>query len=162
VYLETSVISYLTGRTSRDLRIATEQRITRVWWEDAEFGFDLYVSELVLLEVSAGDARAAERRVSAVRHLPLLAVLPESIVLARSLLSKGNLPKKAIHDALHLAIAAVHGMDFLVTWDRRHLANESRIPRIGSIIVSSGHASPVICTPLQLRERMSHEGFSSR
>jgi len=62
------------------------------------------------------------------------------------------LPKAALYDALHLAIATIYEMDFLVTWDRRHLASESRIPRIGSIIISSGHVSPVICTPAQLRK----------
>ena len=152
MYVETSVISYLTGRTSQDLKVAAEQRITRAWWDGAGYKFDPYVSRLVLMEIEAGDPGAAGRRISAVLHLPRLIVTPESLVLAQSLRSEAGLPRKALYDALHLAIAAVYGMDYLVTWDRRHLASKSRIPRLRSIIVAWGHASPLICTPAQLRE----------
>jgi predicted nucleic acid-binding protein len=143
------VISYLTGRTSRDIKIAAAQRTTRMWWESAESRFDLYISRLVLLEAGAGDPEAAKRRLSAVKHLPRLTVTPECLVLAQNLRREAGLPKKAVYDALHLAIAAVYGLDYLVTWDFRHLASESRTSRIRSIIVSWGHASPVICTPSQ-------------
>jgi predicted nucleic acid-binding protein len=137
----------LTGRISREIKIAAEQRMTRRWWEGAESRFDLYISRLVLLESGAGDPEAAERRLSAVKHFPRLIVTPECLVLGQNLCLEAGLPKKAANDALHLAVAVVYGMDYLVTWDCRHLANESRIPRIRSIIGSWGHASPVICTP---------------
>jgi predicted nucleic acid-binding protein len=136
---------------SRDFKVAAAQRVTQAWWEDAKPRFDFYISRMVLLEAGAGDPEAAKRRLSAVRHLPRLTVTPEILVLAQHLRRETNLPKKAIYDAIHLATAAVYGMDYLVTWNCRHLASESRIPRIRSIIIAWGHASPVICTPSQLQ-----------
>ncbi|MFL6195840.1 MAG: type II toxin-antitoxin system VapC family toxin [Thermoanaerobaculia bacterium] len=151
VYVETSVISYLTGRLSRDVRVAAAQRLTRLWWEDASSRWDLYISRLVVLEAGAGDPDASARRLAAIRGIPKLIATPECLVLAQKLRWENALPRTAGYDALHLAIAAVHGMDYLITWDRRHLASESLLPKIRSIIASWGYAGPEIRTPQQLQ-----------
>jgi predicted nucleic acid-binding protein len=133
------------------VRVAAAQKLTRLWWEQATSSGDLYISQLVLLEAGAGDPQASARRLAAIRYLPRLVATPESLVLAQGLRWENAVPREAGYDALHIAMAAVHGMDVLVTWDRRHLANEARLPRIRSIIASRGYAGLTICTPQQLQ-----------
>jgi predicted nucleic acid-binding protein len=123
VYLETTVPSYLTSRPSRDLIIAGRQALTREWWERRRDTFQLYISQLVVDEASAGDPTAARERLKAVQDLQLLDITPEVAELASSILASGRIPRKAATDAAHIAIAAVHGMDFLVTWNCVHIAN---------------------------------------
>ena len=111
VYIETSVVSYLTSRPSRDLVIAAHQELTRQWWSDRGGKFDLFVSELVLDEVRRGDQTASANRVDAVENLAILSATPEAVVLAEGILSEGSFPREAGADALHIAIAAVNGME---------------------------------------------------
>ena len=113
VYIETSVISYLTARPSRDLVTAAHQQLTTDWWEDRRAHFDLYISQLVVRESSAGDEDAAKGRLDVIEQIPLLELNEEALALARSLVEDGPLPAKASEDALHIAVATVHGMDFL-------------------------------------------------
>ena len=117
VYLETTVPSYLTSRPSRDLIIAGRQALTREWWERRRDTFQLYISQLVVDEASAGDPIAARERLRVLRDLPLLDITPEVAELASSILASGRIPRKAATDAAHIAVAALHGMDFLVTWE---------------------------------------------
>jgi hypothetical protein len=117
VYLETTIPSYLTSRPSRDLIIAGHQQLTREWWENRRDTFQLFLSQLVIDEASAGDPAAARERLKALRDLPLLDITPEVTELASRILDSGKIPRKAATDAAHIAIAAVHGMDFLVTWN---------------------------------------------
>jgi hypothetical protein len=155
VYVESSVISYLTSRPSRDLITAANQEITQVWWNHHRHDFDLYVSQLVLLEVGAGDPEAAQSRiVLAGRAARKLDLSRECSLLGRKLLRESGLPKKANRDALHMAIAAVHQMDFLLTWNCRHIANAVLFSRFSSIMSSWGYTSPVLCTPPQLLEHL--------
>ena len=112
LYLETTVPSYLTSRPSRDLIIASHQQITREWWEKRQSDFQVYISQLVLDEAGAGDLAASRERLKLLRPLPLLDITPEVTVLASAILASGNIPRKAASDAAHIAIAAVHGMDF--------------------------------------------------
>ncbi len=115
LYLETTIPSYLTSRPSRDLIVAGHQQITREWWERRRDAFQCYISQLVIDEAGAGDPAAARERLKVVVDLPLLDITPEVAELASGILASGKIPRKAATDAAHIAIAAVHGMDFLVT-----------------------------------------------
>ena len=150
LYLETSVISYLTARPSRDLILAAHQQITRDWWDFKRQNFQIFVSQLVIQEAGAGDSEAAQKRLQALENIPLLDLTQEVLALAKALLDDGILPTRAKEDALHLAAAAVHKMDFLLTWNCRHIANPDILRRI--ILWhsdSSIHQFPVICTPAE-------------
>lgn len=120
VYLETSVISYLAALPSRDVVVAGHQQTTRDWWERRS-RFELFVSDAVIEEAAREDGGAARRRLELLDAIPVLSVLGEAETLARSFLSEAALPSKAAIDAVHVALAAVHGMDFLVTWNCKHL-----------------------------------------
>jgi PIN domain len=151
LYIETSVVSYLTAQGSRDLVLAAHQEVTRAWWASRD-SFDVYVSQFVLDEASAGDSEAASRRLEALRGMPLLDVSSEVIGLAGRLLTERGMPVKARLDALHVATAAVHGMDYLLSWNCKHIANAMLRGRIESICRTAGFEPPVICTPLELVE----------
>jgi predicted nucleic acid-binding protein len=152
VYLETSVVSYLTSPPSRDIVVAARQQLTRDWWDKSREACDLYVSELVVDEASAGDHSAAERRLAAVEGIELLAVTAEARRLAGRLVADGVVPRRALEDALHIAAAIVHGMDFLLTWNCTHIANARLRARIEEMAADHGYGCPVICTPEQLME----------
>src|SRR5512140_1150535 len=146
VYGETSIISYLTARPSRDLVRAAHQRLTRAWWKDRH-DFSLFVSELVLRELAAGDPTAAQRRLRAVSSFPVLGISDEHGDLADALVRGGALPQAAVVDAFHIALAAGHGTDYLLTWNCKHIANATMRGTIESICRSSGVEPPIICTP---------------
>lgn len=151
IYLETTIVSYLTARPNRDLVRAAHQEVTREWWATRST-FDLYISQLVLDEAAAGDPSAAAQRVEALRDLPLLELTMEATGLARDLVRLAALPSKAAADALHIAIAAVNGLDYLLTWNCAHIANATMRSKIEAICRASGFEPPVICTPLELVE----------
>jgi PIN domain len=151
LYLETSVVSYLTAQGSRDLVLAAHQEVTRTWWASRD-GYDLYVSQFVLDEAAAGDSEAAARRLEVLREMPLLNASAEVLALAGRLLAERGMPVKARIDALHVATAAVHGMDYLLSWNCKHIANATLRTRIESICRTAGFEPPVICTPLELVE----------
>jgi predicted nucleic acid-binding protein len=150
LYLETTIPSYLTSRPSRDLIIAGHQQITREWWEKQGNDFQLYISQLVVDEASAGDATAARERLNVLQEIPLLDITPEVAELAADLVASGKIPRKAATDAAHIAIAAVHGMDFLLTWNCVHIANAVNAKAIALICRFKGWECPVICTPEEL------------
>jgi len=151
LYIETSVVSYLTAQGSRDLVLAAHQEVTRTWWASRD-GYDLYVSQFVLDEAAAGDSEAADRRLEVLREMPLLNASTEVLALAGRLLAERGMPAKARIDALHVATAAVHGMDYLLSWNCKHIANATLRTRIESICRTGGFEPPVICTPLELVE----------
>jgi hypothetical protein len=148
-YIETTVVSYLTALPSRDLVLAAHQQVTREWWSTRD-EFELFVSQFVLDEASAGYAAAAELRVAVLRDLALLDLTRDATVLAGELIRGGAMPEKAKIDALHIAVASVHGMDYLVSWNCTHIANATMRGRIETICRSAGFDPPVICTPLEL------------
>ncbi len=149
VYLETTLPSYLTAWPSRDLVRAAHQQITREWWTGRD-AFDLYTSRLVLLECQAGDPQAAAARVSSLDGIPLLEQTPEVATLAQSLISEVPLPERAAADAIHIALAAFHGLDYLLTWNCKHIANVTLRPQIEAVCRASGYEPPLICTPEEL------------
>ncbi|MEI7729023.1 MAG: type II toxin-antitoxin system VapC family toxin [Verrucomicrobiota bacterium] len=150
LYLETTVPSYLTAWPSRDLIRAGHQQITKEWWQTRRNGFDIYISQFVLDEVTAGDADAANERLSALQNLPLLDLTDDVIELAEALTTSLVLPHKAVTDAAHIAIAAVHGMHFLLTWNCKHIANAEMFGTIQKVCQERGFQCPVICTPEEL------------
>ena len=151
VYIESSIPSYLTARASRDLVKAAHQQITQEWWED-KYRFDLYVSEVVIQEITQGNEDAAQRRLAAVDNIPALALDEDALALAQKLISMHLLPDKALLDALHIALAANNGMDYLLTWNCKHLANAVMRPKIEQMCRVMGLVPPVICTPEELLE----------
>ncbi|MEW6744465.1 MAG: type II toxin-antitoxin system VapC family toxin [Planctomycetota bacterium] len=148
-YIETSIVSYLTALPSHDLIRAAQQQVTRDWWA-TRGSFDLFASQFVLDEAAAGDEGAAASRLATLQEAALLEVTEEAILLAESLVAGGALPPKARVNALHIAMAAVHGMDYLLTWNCKHIANASLRGRIEDVCRSAGFEPPIICTPLEL------------
>ncbi|MDA0322427.1 MAG: type II toxin-antitoxin system VapC family toxin [Verrucomicrobia bacterium] len=146
------MISYLTGRPSRDLLIAAHQQITRQWWETRARSFDLVVSELVGEEAARGDAEASDRRIMSMEAIPIVEISDAAVALAEGLVSDGPIPPESAADALHVAIAALNGVDYLLTWNCKHLANAALRHRIEALVEDAGYACPVICTPEELME----------
>jgi hypothetical protein len=157
VYLETTVISYLTAWRSAQLVMAAQQEATRVWWDDERHNFDLYVSEAVIQEASAGDPDAVQRRLEAMREIAELQTSDRARELARDLIHQTPFPESARIDALHIAIATTNGMDYLLTWNCRHIANATLRNLMADICDSSGYEMPVICTPLELIEEREND-----
>ena len=149
VYLETSVISYLTARPSKTIIGAAHQQITSAWW-DKRTDYDLFVSELVLRECAAGDPDAAQRRLEIIESIPLLVATEESYQLAENFLKKGIIPAKAAEDSMHIAIAITHSVDYLLTWNCKHIANPELQRRIMDYLSEQGQFLPFICTPEEL------------
>ena len=150
VYAETSIISYLAARPSRDLIVAARQQVTHTWWRHWRPVFDLSVSQVVVDEVRGGDPEAAERRVTLWAGLPLLDVTAEVAELAAALIARVPLPPRAGADAAHTAVAAYHGMDFLLTWNSAHIAHAELRPRVEQVCRESGYRPRVLCTPDEL------------
>ncbi len=150
LYLETSVVSYLTARPAPDLNTAAHQQITLEWWETKRKNFDLYISKVVMKEAATGDSEAAARRVKLLKPLRMLPINREVVELARALCQRHSLPVKATDDAFHIALAAVHGMHFLLTWNCTHINNVTTIDQIREVCGEHHCACPVICTPDEL------------
>ena len=150
LYLETTIPSYLVARRSRDLRLAADQETTQQWWESERHDYELFISQAVVLEVSQGDAHFAAARLGHLRELPLLPRTPAASALITHLLASGIIPAVAEDDAVHIGLAAAHGMDFLLTWNCRHINNHHLRARIERAGAAFGLAIPDICTPAEL------------
>ncbi len=151
VYIETSVVSYLTAFGSRDLILAAHQEVTRAWWA-TRGSFNIYASQFVMDEASAGNPEAAARRLDVLHDVPLLDATRDATVLAGRLIADGGLLSKARLDAFHVAVATGHGMDYLLSWNCTHIANATLRGKIETICRTAGFVPPVICTPLELVE----------
>jgi len=149
VYVETSIVSYLTARPSRDVVLAGHQHTTRRWWRGRR-SFRLVISQLVLDEAGAGDPISRTRRLRTLRGIPILSLTDRAAELAAALVRRGALPRKATVDAFHIGIAAAHQIDFLLTWNCKHLANAATRGTIEAVCRSAGLAPPTICTPEEL------------
>lgn len=151
VYIETTVVSYLTARPSRDVVIAGHQQSTREWWDDYRTHYELCVSELVFREAGAGDPQAAQERLDVLKDMVLLETRQQAQTLAKELVKAGALPAKAFEDALHIAVAADQKVPYLLTWNLRHMANATMRPLIETVCTGNGYRAPIICTPEELR-----------
>ena len=150
VYVETSIISYLTARPSRDVVVAAYQEVTREWWRDAPERFLLVASELVLTEAAEGDKDAAHSRLTALETVTCLNATEDAVALTQRLLELGTFPSEAAADAAHVAIAATNKIDYLLTWNLHHIANAAVRFRIERACRKVGYEPPVICTPNEL------------
>jgi len=150
VYIETSIVSYLTARPSSDLLAAAWQKVTIDWWETQRDRFDLFASDIVIEEAGRGDDVAVARRLEALAGIPLLAITDEVILFSEALIQEGALPKEAIGDSLHIALSAVHGIDYLLTWNYRHIDNAETKPIIRGVCLANRYGYPEICTPQEL------------
>ena len=150
VYLETTIPSYLTAWRSPELVMAARQELTRDWWDNRRHDFELFVSQLVIDEASAGDPDAAARRLEFLDGIPLLEPHDDTDVLVEALIRDLSLPDRSAADAVHIALSVVNGMDFLLTWNCTHIANAAFRPAIESVCRSLGYEVPVICTPEEL------------
>lgn len=156
VYLETTVPSYLTAWPSGDLIRAAQQRQTVLWWE-RRAEYELFGSQLLMNECGAGNPEAATARLAIVASLQILDQGPDVAALADELMRSVPLPTKALADGLHIATAAVHGIDLLVTWNCRHIANPVLRPRVEAVCRTAGYEPPTICTPGELLGDRDHD-----
>lgn len=152
VYVETTIVSYLTARRSRDVVLAAHQALTREWWH-GRTAYQLRVSQLVIDEAGAGDPLLRARRLRALQGLPVLALTDSATRVAKDLVRKGALPEKATVDAFHIGVAAAHQMTYLLTWNCKHLANATMRDTIEAVCRAAGLTPPIICTPEQLPTR---------
>ena len=152
VYIETSIISYLTARPSNDFRAMSNQNVTLEWWELERPKFELVISEFVIAEASLGHPEAAQRRLAALLGLVELQATQAVKALGRELIARNALPSVAEIDALHVAIAAVNGIEYLLTWNCTHIANAHTRPKIEATCRALGYEPPIICTPQELTE----------
>jgi predicted nucleic acid-binding protein len=150
VYIETSVIGYLTARSTQNLVIAGNIETTRDWWQNRRNDFFLYISQVVLDEAAKGDTEIALKRLELLNGLPLLELNQSVRDLSSLFLMRSNLPPKASDDAVHIAAATVHGIDYLLTWNCKHIANAQIQRKLAEISLDLGHELPIICTPYEL------------
>ena len=152
LYIETSIIGYLTTRVSNLLVAAANQQITRQSWDEHREQFELFISQFVVDECSSGDSTAASERLEKLSGIAWLDVTDEVNGLVDALRREVPLPEKAKVDSLHVAVSAVNGVQYLLTWNCKHIANASLRPRIEDVCREHGYRPPVICTPGELME----------
>lgn len=152
IYVETTVVGCIAGRAHPDPAVAARQKMTRDWWANAPNVYRLLVSQLTLDECAAGDPAAAAERLEVLRDLPLLDESADAEVLATLLIERSAVPVSEPRDALHIATAAVHGVQFIVTWNFKHILHPHVQQKIAQACRDAGYVPPVICTPEQLAE----------
>ncbi len=152
VYLETTGVSYLTAKPSRDVVIAGHQQSTQEWWEDKKQDFRVVASQLVIQEAGRGDMQAAQRRLDILKGVELLEITPDATTLAHALIENGVVSKTSLEDALHVAVAVTNGCKYLMTWNYRHLAGAGVRARIEVFCRDEGYDPAIICTPEELLE----------
>ena len=152
LYIETSVISYYTARVSRDLVVAGHQQVTQDWWKNDLPRFDAFISDPVLEEITKGDPSAVRNRLTAVERFAVLEVTPDAEELASIYAQAMALPASAWLDALHLAVASLNGMEYLVSWNCRHITSGRVRKVVHEINEDRGVDSPIICTPEELQD----------
>lgn len=152
IYIETSVVSYYTSNPSRDLIVLAHQQITLEWWPKAVRRFDVYISEVVVEEAKLGNRESAKRRLEELESFLHLELTDEVERIAQVYMKRLNIPERALRDAAHLAIASVHNIDYLITWNCTHLANGEIIKKLLKINEKLGVQTPIICTPEELME----------
>ena len=150
VYIETSILGYLAARPSRDIVVAANIEVTKEWWNTRRGDFQLYSSQAVVKETSQGDVVIASQRLEILANLSLLDLNQAVLDLAEQFLERSNLPAKADIDAVHIAAATVHGMDYLLTWNCKHIANAQIQGKLAEISLDFGYELPILCTPYEL------------
>lgn len=152
VYLETTVVSYLVARPSGDTTLAFWQQITRQFWEDYADRLTFVISPVVRTKVSRGNTEVVRRRLEVLSHLTVLEILPEVDMLTQKLLNAGAVPENFRSDAQHIAIATIHGVEYLVSWNHKHIVNANKREHINQVCREAGFDPVIICTPAELIE----------
>ena len=150
VHIETTILSYLVSRPSRDIIVAARQELTRQWWEFSRQRMDCVISQIVLDEIAAGDPVHAAKRMEKARSLGLIAINPSCVELAQKYLAKGYVPQSEVRDALHIAVAVIWKVDYLLTWNCKHIANAHALRQLRKYTENQGHEFPQVCTPEEL------------
>ncbi|RLS74020.1 MAG: PIN domain-containing protein [Planctomycetota bacterium] len=150
IYLETTVVGHIAGRLHPVATVLARQQVTRQWWESASDRYLLFVSDLVLAECGDGDEDAASERLNILEGIDVLQTTAAANELAASLIEAHAVPKSEPRDALHIALAAINGIDYLATWNFKHIMNPSTQHLIDAVCRNAGIESAVICTPEQL------------
>jgi hypothetical protein len=150
LYVETTIVSYLTAWPSTNVIRRGQQEVTKNWWDLSRSSFELYTSQFVIDESAAGDPIAAAARLAILAPIPKLLIGDQVVPLAQRLLAEGALPPKARLDALHLSVACCNGVQYLLTWNCKHLANAILWRKIEATCKAAGYLPPTICTPHEL------------
>jgi predicted nucleic acid-binding protein len=150
LYIETSIVSYLRLRPSKQVVCAARQMLSKRWWETERQNYELVTSQYVLDEAARGNQALAAKRLQALENIPLLDLPPDVARIANELLLQAALPGNARLDALHIAVAAFHEVDYLLTWNCSHIANARILPRVREVLSGLGFSTPIICTPEEM------------
>ena len=150
IYIETSIVSYLRQRPSPHVVTAARQLLTHRWWNEERTNFNLVTSQYVVDEAADGDPRLAAERAQVLDGIALLQLDSQIGVIADEIMRRAILPPKASVDALHIAATAYHRVDYLLTWNCRHIANGRTLPRIYDVLVDLGYPLPFVCTPEEM------------
>lgn len=150
IYIESTIPSYFVARPARDILQAARQQLTRDWWDIERAKHELFTSQVVLDEIASGEAAMARQRLAVVTGITLLRSTDEAEALTQRILASGLLPTDADRDAAHIALATVHEMDILLSWNCRHIANAAIQARLRRLAEKLGFALPVLCTPEEL------------
>ena len=154
VYVETTVVSYLAARPSHDVALAARQQATQQLWTEYADTFEFMVSDIVLTEISQGDAMAAQRRLELLEGLLVLDMTPEAMILVDNLIDSGAVPKQSRPDAQHIAIATLNSIEYLISWNYKHIVNETKRNLVNEVCRASGFQPTNLCTPAELIEEI--------
>jgi hypothetical protein len=157
LYIETSIVSYLNQRPSAQVITAARQLLTHRWWTEERAKYELVTSQYVIDEASAGDPELASQRLTALEGIPLLEIDSAATDLAERILQETVLPRVAAIDAFHIALAAHHEVEYMLTWNCKHIANAVIMPRLHRVLEQSGAFVPIICTPQELVQHEEDE-----
>jgi predicted nucleic acid-binding protein len=149
-YIETTIPSYYVARPSMNVIQASRQASTRAWWDGGRSNFDLFTSQEVIQEARLGDAHMATQRLDFLSHIPKLELTEDVGKLAQKLIQFALVPEKAASDAVHIAVASVHGLNYIVTWNFKHIANPYTRDRLCAVVAEAGFRLPVMCSPDEL------------
>ncbi|RPI76458.1 MAG: PIN domain-containing protein [Desulfobacteraceae bacterium] len=152
VYIETTVVSYFTAKPSRDIMIAGHQEATRELWAKLSTKYKAYVSALVYQEAGKGNPEQAKMRIAVIAEFPMLDIDDETRSLAEKIIAKKGIPTEYPEDALHIAVAAVNGIEVIITWNFAHLNNPFTRKKVRKIVEAEGYGCPEICSPEELLE----------
>jgi len=150
VYIETTIPSYLTARSSENVCALSRQIITRKWWLEKKSHYHLFISDVVMLECQKGDPIASQHRIEVINGIENLEITDECAVLAERIFNELQIPDRARDDSLHISLASVHKVDYLLSWNFRHIVNAVSIKKLNAFLRKENNHIPQICTPEEL------------
>ena len=157
VYIETSIVSHATSRPSSDPATAVLQTQANRWMDEQAANYDLVTSRIVLAEARRGDPGAAVRRLGMLADIPVLDENPDTDTVADALVSRSLMPESARLDAMHVATAALAGVQYLLTQNCTHIANARVLPRVYRLLDELGLSGLLIATPIEFLGGDKHD-----